>query len=157
MKQCKPIRGAARNRAKQLEIAGHGGMKKFLKSLFGGGESADAGERDSGAGPSEGGSASGGAREAAAPGASAGGELSVEAIVEDLVGQICSTMPDPRPANEIDHHVHMFDAGYVTSISAADLLAHIQTRYGLDITETKLIGPLQNLEALANYIKSPTP
>ncbi|MDP6981181.1 MAG: acyl carrier protein [Myxococcota bacterium] len=134
-------------------------MKRFLKSLFGGnegGEGSEGGEAAP-AGIASAEVSGAGTPQAEAPGASEGGEHSLAAITDDLVAQICSTMPDPRPANEIDHHVHMFDAGYVTSISAADLLAHIQTRYGLDITETKLIGPLQNIEALANYIKNPTP
>ena len=63
-------------------------------------------------------------------------------------------MPDPRPPEEIDDQIHMYDAGYLTSITAADLLAHVETQYGIDISETKLIGPLQNLAALATHIAS---
>lgn len=74
-------------------------------------------------------------------------------IIAALVSQVCSTMPDPRPAEEIDPEIHMYDAGYVTSISAADLLAFVDEHYGLDISETKLIGPLQNLSALAKHIR----
>jgi acyl carrier protein len=77
-------------------------------------------------------------------------------ILENLVAHICSTMPDPRTPEEIDDQIHMYDAGYLTSITAADLLAHIDTHYGLDISETQLIGPLQNLAALATYIESST-
>jgi len=122
-------------------------MKKFVMSLFG---------RDQNA-PETG--------EAASPvktapavepadGPTITHDLSIEQIAADLVAHLCTTMPDPRPAEEIDLRVHIYDAGYVTSISAADLLAHIEQRYGLDISETKLIGPLQNLEALARYIHS---
>ncbi len=124
-------------------------MKKLLKSLFGGDSKA---EQSDVAAPSS--RADPATSEAPAPTA-APHDLSIEAITADLVAHVCTTMPDPRPAEEIDARVHMYDAGYVTSISAADLLAHIESRYGLDISETKLIGPLQNLEALAKYIHSP--
>ena len=82
------------------------------------------------------------------------GNSTLEEILADLVIQISATMPDPRSPEEIDTRIHMYDAGYVTSITAADLLAHIDGRYRVDISETKLIGPLQNLEALASYIHS---
>lgn len=75
-------------------------------------------------------------------------------ILEDLVAHICSTMPDPRSPDEIDIRLHMYDAGYLTSITAADLLVHVDARYGIDISETQLIGPLQNLDALARYVAS---
>ena len=142
-------------------------MKKLLKSLFGGSD-AEAGAEEKASG-TDGAPAAGdvpaaskepAANEAPAPAetsAGSGSDLSIEEITRDLVAHILTTMPDPRPAEEIDHHVHMFDAGYVTSISAADLLAHIEATYGLDISETKLIGPLQNLHALASFIQSPTP
>ncbi len=129
-------------------------MKNFLKSLFG---SADAADAKSDAPPEAEAPPPTTAKPAPAAAPASGSDLSVEAIVDDLVAHILTTMPDPRPASEIDLHVHMFDAGYVTSISAADLLAHIQATYGLDISETKLIGPLQNIQALAAFIKQPTP
>jgi acyl carrier protein len=78
-------------------------------------------------------------------------------VLAELTSQVCETMPDPREPEEVDVELHMYDAGYVTSITAADLLAHIDERYGLDISETKLIGPLQNLAALAAYIHEHAP
>jgi hypothetical protein len=73
-------------------------------------------------------------------------------VLASLIAHICTTMPDARSPEEIDPHIHMYDAGYVTSITAADLLAHIDAHYQLDISETKLIGPLQNLAALSKFI-----
>jgi len=129
-------------------------MKNFLKSLFGGGGDGEASE--AGAAPPAEAAPASPPQENAVSEAAAASELPVGAIVDDLVTHIRSTMPDPRPVEEIDLEVHMFDAGYVTSISAADLLAHIQSTYGLDISETRLIGPLQNIRALADYIKNPS-
>jgi acyl carrier protein len=78
-------------------------------------------------------------------------------VLAELTTQVCETMPDRREPEEIDVELHMYDAGYVTSITAADLLAYIDERYGLDISETKLIGPLQNLAALAAHIHQHAP
>ena len=64
-------------------------------------------------------------------------------------------MPDPRSPEEIDVDIHLYDAGYLTSITAADLLAHIDARYGVDISETQLVGALQNLTALVRHLDSP--
>lgn len=129
-------------------------MIKFLKSIFSA-KAADASADQVEATPA-GAVTHGGADTAeASPNASAPVRgFTREQILSDLVAQICATMPDPRPAEEIDTRVHMYDAGYVTSITAADLLAHIDARYGVDISETKLIGPLQNLEALASHIET---
>jgi acyl carrier protein len=133
-------------------------MIKFLKSIFAG-ESSEK-EPDASADRLET-LATGGATPAGSDGAEASPPASPsvrgftrEQIITDLVAQVCTTMPDPRPFEEIDTNIHMYDAGYVTSITAADLLAHIESRYGVDISETKLIGPLQNLEALATHIES---
>lgn len=137
-------------------------MIKFLKSIFAGGSSDKLSEQepDAAAGrletPATGAGAPGGSDRAdASPGTSPSVRgFTHEQIITDLVAQVCTTMPDPRPFEEIDTKIHMYDAGYVTSITAADLLAHIESRYGVDISETKLIGPLQNLEALATHIES---
>ena len=55
---------------------------------------------------------------------------------------------------EIDPHVHIYDAGYVNSITGADLLVHIEDRYDLYIRETDLVGSLSSLDALARHIVS---
>jgi acyl carrier protein len=135
-------------------------MIKFLKSIFSAkaaDASADQVEGSTTSTPTLAGAVTHGEADTAepSPNASAPARGSTrEQILSDLVAQICATMPDPRPAEEIDPRVHMYDAGYVTSITAADLLAHIDARYGVDISETKLIGPLQNLEALVSHIET---
>lgn len=127
-------------------------MIKYLKSIF---SARAAGRSSREAAPAGGGTQS--ESDTAEPPSNASAPVrgfTHEQIITDLVAQICTTMPDPRPFEEIDTRIHMYDAGYVTSITAADLLAHIDGRYGVDISETKLIGPLQNLEALTSYIES---
>lgn len=138
-------------------------MKNFLKSIFCGGAHPRAPDATSGEAADQldalqvGADAESESEAADSPSnvAAPAQGFTIEEIVADLVVHICTTMPDPRSPEEIDPRIHMYDAGYVTSITAADLLAHIEARYGVDISETKLIGPLQNLEALARHIQSP--
>lgn len=130
-------------------------MRSFLKSLFGRGEAPpnDVDSVNRGRASSE---ASVPETETPEPEVRAPRNLepagSVDDILADLIAQVCESMPDPRLPEEIDPALHVYDAGYVTSITAADLLAHIDRRYGLDLSETQLIGPLQNLAALAAHI-----
>ncbi len=139
-------------------------MKNFLKSIFYRGAHARASDKTSGEAadpldaPQVGADADSDAEAADSPSKVAvpAQGFTLEEIVADLVVHVCTTMPDPRSPEEIDPRIHMYDAGYVTSITAADLLAHIEARYGVDISETKLIGPLQNLETLARHIQSPS-
>jgi acyl carrier protein len=125
-------------------------VKRFFRSLFSGGSG------DQPAAPAEGREPDiAQAREPVADRVRPASRFTQDEILKDLVDHICSTMPDPRAPEEIDTQLHMYDAGYLTSITAADLIAHIDARYGLDISETKLVGRLQNLAALASYIESP--
>ena len=126
-------------------------MKRFFRSLIYGGSGTPSSESapidDRAAGPAQ-------TSEPDPVRVSAADSFTGEEILADLVAQICDSMSDPRAPDEIDLRLHMFDAGYLTSITAADLIAHIDTRYGLDISETQLIGPLQNLAALVRYVES---
>lgn len=131
-------------------------MRNFLKSLFGrdGDPSLTSATESAPQAPVEPVAAGGAASKPARAIVPAG---TLAEVLTELTSQVCETMPDPREPEEIDVELHMYDAGYVTSITAADLLAHIDERYGLDISETKLIGPLQNLAALAAHIHQHAP
>ena len=60
----------------------------------------------------------------------------------------------PRPAREIDIRAHLLDSGYVDSLSATELLADIERRYGVRIDEMDIVGRLCTIEALASEIES---
>ena len=117
-------------------------MKKFLRSIFKG-TVPEAAEPELEASESP-----------AAPSNSSapGSAIDPGDVIADLKEFIQSTIPDPISLDEIDPMMHLYDAGYVTSISAADLLAHIDSKYGVDVSETQLIGRLQNLDALARHV-----
>ncbi len=54
----------------------------------------------------------------------------------------------------IDPRAHLFDAGYIDSLSSAELLSHIERRYQLRLPEVQLVGRLCTLEALAREIEA---
>ncbi|MDE0911014.1 MAG: acyl carrier protein [Myxococcota bacterium] len=133
-------------------------MRNFLKSLFGrGGDPSLTSATESAPQAPVEPVAEAAGRAAAKPARAIVPAGTLAEVLTELTSQVCETMPDPREPEEIDVELHMYDAGYVTSITAADLLAHIDERYGLDISETKLIGPLQNLAALAAHIHQHAP
>ena len=134
-------------------------MRNFLKSLFGRGDEAQPSaprSNEAASKPAVDVPVDAPEAPAANPARTFAPAGSLADILAELVAQVCETMPDPRTPEEIDTELHMYDAGYVTSITAADLLTHIDARYGVDISETKLIGPLQNLSALAKHIQAHT-
>jgi acyl carrier protein len=55
-------------------------------------------------------------------------------------------------ADAIDPSVHLFNAGYVDSMSSLTLLDFIEERYGVTVPEVDLVGPLCTLSGLAAYV-----
>ena len=57
----------------------------------------------------------------------------------------------------IDPTLHLFDAGYVDSMSSLTLLDFIEERYGVAVPEVDLVGGLGTLADLAAYVAERTP
>jgi acyl carrier protein len=54
--------------------------------------------------------------------------------------------------DSIDASVHLFNAGYVDSMSSLTLLDFIDERYGVTVSEVDLVGGLCTLAGLADYV-----
>jgi len=104
-----------------------------------------------------GGSASAAAEGQPVDGPVAAAPRDLAAVLDDLRQHVCAAARDFLPADAVDTHAHLYDAGYVDSISGADLLVHIERCYGLFIPETDLVGRLSSLDALARHIVSEAP
>jgi acyl carrier protein len=126
-------------------------VKKLLRSIFG----SAASEKDRGTVDA----AAGAPREAAAPAGEGG--LAVgptpDEVLSDLRSFVRSSLPEGVDGGEIEAGANIFDAGYVNSISGAELLAHIESRYGVNIPESDLIGRLDSLGALSQHVASSAP
>jgi D-alanine--poly(phosphoribitol) ligase subunit 2 len=57
--------------------------------------------------------------------------------------------------DEFDADVHLFDYGYVDSLDATKIVVHLETNYGIEITQRDLIlYPMNTINELAKVVKS---
>jgi acyl carrier protein len=82
-------------------------------------------------------------------GAADGGE---EALVEALRGIVAELSEGKLTASQIDPDAHLFDYGYVNSLSAVMFLAHISEHHGVEIEDVELIEEVTTLRAVARRI-----
>jgi methoxymalonate biosynthesis acyl carrier protein len=62
--------------------------------------------------------------------------------------------PDDR---DFTQEVHLFDYGYIDSIGATALIAHIEKTYGLQVTNQDLmLYPLNTIQEIAQFITKKT-
>ena len=80
--------------------------------------------------------------------------VTYETVLSDLCQWISANSDLGLSSNQLDANLHIYDCGYVDSIRAAELLAHIQTTYQLLIPEADLVGDLFSLNAIAREICS---
>lgn len=59
--------------------------------------------------------------------------------------------------DEIETGVHLFDFGYLDSLSAVAFLGFIEEQYGIAVSEVDLVGRLCTLDALSLHIKELSP
>ncbi len=131
-------------------------MKKWIRSLFQG-SSPDTSSPTGSAPLPESGSSGGAPAATASSGSGSSQGLNFEGVLADLRECIRDLSPDALPVEEIDPQLHLFDAGYVNSTTAADLLIHLENRYEVHVAETDLVGRLRNLDLLAKHIVASVP
>jgi acyl carrier protein len=55
--------------------------------------------------------------------------------------------------DEIDPAGHLFDFGYVDSLSAVTFMAHVEERFGVRLDDLDLVERFTSLDALAHHIR----
>lgn len=73
-------------------------------------------------------------------------------IVAALKQQLAELSDGKLPASAIDGKGHLFDYGYIDSLSAVMFLAHIEEKYGVRIEDMDLVEKYTTLEALARHV-----
>ena len=59
--------------------------------------------------------------------------------------------------DEFDADVHLFDYGYIDSIGATALIAHIEKTYGVQVTNQDLmLYPMNTVREIADFIDKKT-
>lgn len=73
-------------------------------------------------------------------------------VLADLEATVIRLSESKLAPGDLDPNGHMFDFGYVDSLSAVNLLGHIEERYGVSVPDVELVGRLSSLQALADHI-----
>ena len=78
----------------------------------------------------------------------------VDAVVERLVSFLVEGSEGRLTAADIDPGQHMYDCGYLDSLSAAAFLKNVEQAYGVRLKESQLIGALETVRAVAAHIEA---
>ncbi len=78
--------------------------------------------------------------------------MDVQEIVTSLKKQLAELSEGKLDAAAIESTGHIFDYGYVDSLSAVMFLAHIEEQYGVHIEDMDLVEKYTNLDAIARHI-----
>jgi acyl carrier protein len=73
-------------------------------------------------------------------------------LIEALRASLAKISDGKLRPEAIDASVHVFDYGYVDSLSAVMFLAQIEDRYGVRIDDVDLVERYNTLAAIADYI-----
>ena len=88
---------------------------------------------------------------AASP-APAAGPVDRDAVKANIIQWVCDNSSRPLTPEAIDTTVHIYDAGYVDSMRGVDLLVHVETSFGLSLSEADLVSRLAQIDNLVDAI-----
>ena len=77
-----------------------------------------------------------------------------EALVHELRQQLVVLSDGKLRADEIEAHCHLFDYGYVDSLSAVTFLTLLEHEFGTRIEDVELLDQFSTLDAIAARIRS---
>jgi acyl carrier protein len=78
--------------------------------------------------------------------------LGLDEIVTGLKQQLAELSEGKLDAGALESSGHLFDYGYVDSLSAVMFLAHIEEKYGVHIEDLDLVEKYTTIEAVARHI-----
>jgi len=73
-------------------------------------------------------------------------------IAAELRNELAELSEGKLTADAIDEGGHLFDYGYVDSLSAVTFLARIEDRYGVRIDDVDLVERLHTVRSIAEYV-----
>jgi acyl carrier protein len=77
---------------------------------------------------------------------------SVAPVVRELCTYLAGKSRAQLTPDQLDPAGNVWLAGYVDSLSYVEFLVHIQERYGVEVSDVDLTGPLNSIQALASFI-----
>jgi acyl carrier protein len=79
-------------------------------------------------------------------------EMGVDEIIAGLKQQLAELSEGKLDAASMESSGHLFDYGYVDSLSAVMFLAHVEEKYGVHIEDLDLVEKYTTLDAIARHI-----
>ncbi|TVY09392.1 acyl carrier protein [Paenibacillus cremeus] len=77
----------------------------------------------------------------------------MQELLEELEAHIKTRYEIEEDDDEFTPDVHLFDYGYIDSIGATALIAHIEKTYGIQVTNQDLmLYPLNTVREIAQFI-----
>jgi acyl carrier protein len=83
-----------------------------------------------------------------------GGAKDHASLVDELRARLVEYSDGKLRAYEIDAHGHLFDYGYIDSLSAVSFIALVEEEYGARIEDVELLDQLSTLDAIAARIRN---
>lgn len=81
----------------------------------------------------------------------------METIAQELEQHIRDRYEIEPDDDEFTRDVHLFDYGYIDSIGATALIAHIEKTYGVQVTNQDLmLYPMNTVHEIATFIAQKT-
>ena len=74
-------------------------------------------------------------------------------VIDSLRSEVARESGGRLEFDGIDPDASVYDHGYVDSLSSASLLHFIETRYGVRIMDTELVGRLDTLAKIAAFVE----
>ena len=82
--------------------------------------------------------------------------MDAQEILTGLKKQLAELSEGKLDAGSIEGSGHLFDYGYVDSLSAVMFLSHIEEAYGVHIEDLDLIEKYTTLDAIARHVAENT-
>jgi acyl carrier protein len=83
--------------------------------------------------------------------------LTLQDIIDQLTAHIRERYEIDPDDDDFGTNVHLFDYGFIDSMGATALIAHIEQTYGIQVTNQDLmLYPLNTIEEIATFIQTKT-
>jgi acyl carrier protein len=79
--------------------------------------------------------------------------MEIEGVKQGLRAHIVAKYKIAPDDADFTDDVHLFDYGYIDSFGAVDLINHVQTTYGIEISQADLTAyPLNTVNEISTFV-----
>jgi len=82
-----------------------------------------------------------------------GEPVTLDALIDDMRKKVAELSDGKLTAAAIDPAGHLFDFGYVDSLTAVSFLAYVEDRWGVTIEDVDVVEKLTTIRAIAEHVQ----